>query len=25
MQNTRVQGIWGKTLALKHGFRIGFA
>jgi hypothetical protein len=25
MQNTRVQGIWGKTLALKHVFRIGFA
>ena len=25
MQNTRVQGIWGKTLALMHVFRIGFA
>jgi hypothetical protein len=25
MQNTLVQGIWGKTLALMHVFRIGFA
>jgi hypothetical protein len=25
MQNTPVQGISGKTLALMHVFRIGFA